>query len=257
MNITLTPPCRGTHYLAERISFSDQYNTIILLSGRRCHHWVKNGLTRPPLILKSVLLWSFSFSPLFDLNTTHVTVVLYAFSDSSLHRRSSWKMAVHRDSCHLLQTIPPAEHCCGNLHGQQKWEDTRLLIEMFWNSGCMLNNLTVLCDSPQWRSCLTSQMQPQSRRWSTVFREWGWERILVCHRQGDKQLLRMSQQDSGGTATNNIANTHTHTHTHTNTQYELCYIHCNLEYLQLLLKNNISYLFNIVVHFLKIIHLCK
>lgn len=106
-------------------------------------------------------------------------------------------MAVHRDPRRLFQTIPAAEYCCGNLHGQQKWESTQY---------CSYLNVTMLCFycNPvdiyskflpfffsliaflQWQSCLTSQMQPQSRKWSTVFHVLGWARTLVFHRPGKK-----------------------------------------------------------------------
>lgn len=89
--------------------------------------------------------------------------------------------------------------CCRTLLWKSSWPTevrrnsiVTALIEtcrIFYIFGSICtDNLTFICDSPQWQSCLTSQMQPQSRRWSTVFQELGWERILVFHRRGETRL---------------------------------------------------------------------
>lgn len=62
-------------------------------------------------------------------------------------------------------------------------------VQDFYRFACIcVDHLTFFCVSPQWQSCLTSQMQPQSRKWSTVFHELGWGRILVFRRRGETQL---------------------------------------------------------------------
>jgi len=89
---------------------------------------VKNELTRPCICPSSLRLLSspVSFSGLFSfkisifLNPLSFCSLLSRRSDFSVHRRSSREVAVHRDPCHLFQTLPSAEYCSGDLHGQQK-----------------------------------------------------------------------------------------------------------------------------------------
>lgn len=118
----------------------------------------------------------------------------------------------------------PDDTCCRTLPWRSSWPTGvrrhsvvhRDVLKFFISGSIWMDILTFLCDFPQWPSCLTSQMQPQSRRWSTVFRELGWERTLVCHRQGETRPLQRLQQGSGRTilissiTKHTIANTHTH-----------------------------------------------
>lgn len=70
-------------------------------------------------------------------------------------------------------------------------------VQDFYGFACIwVDRLTFLCVSPQWQSCLTSQMQPQSRKWSTVFHELGWGRILVFRRRGETQLMSDSRVEA-------------------------------------------------------------
>lgn len=117
----------------------------------------------------------------------------------------------------------PDDTCCRTPPWRSSWPTGvrrhsivhRDVLKFFISGSIWMDILTFLCGSPQWRSCSTSQMQPWSRRWSTVFHELGWERTLVCHRQGDTRPLQRLLQGWGRTILISSITTHTIANTHT------------------------------------------
>lgn len=162
---------------------------------------MKNGLTWPPVcpppILNSVPLWSFFLLPLF-LNWSNP---LHCFSVCFPRFWRIQKVFMGNGCSQRSGPSFPDDICCRTLLWKSSWPAEvrrRSIVDRnvlkFFIFGCVKTDKSIfLCGLPQWRSCLTSQMQPRSRRWSTVFHELGWERILVCPRQGDTRLFKMLQ----------------------------------------------------------------